>query len=125
MRVIRIVLVAVLATAGCGGQQATPRPTVEVVCAPDPFQGPDPRRLQCGEAIAAAIDVARGRLPGALVRVRFVWGSYCPPGARCLVPPPELGVVFFTVEGAPMESYVELEKSAVGVRVVSGPTLAK
>jgi hypothetical protein len=113
-----LVLAIVLSAGGCATNPSSPPPPPTVLCDDANVGGPDPDRLECAEAVAAAMT----ELPlihGQVVRIRFDWGTYCPSGRHCALPSTDVGTVFFLFDDSPQEWYIELRKSAGTIRAIS------
>jgi hypothetical protein len=54
-----------------------------------------------------------------VVRIRFDWGTYCPPGRHCAFPSTDVGTVFLVFDDSPQEWYIELRKGAGTIRAIS------
>jgi hypothetical protein len=56
--------------------------------------------LECQPAVAAALSVVKEHRDD-VERIEFHYGSYCPPGARCLARAEDHGYVVFQFRGSP------------------------
>ena len=89
----------------------TPASSPDVVCDSSQFS-PSPS-LTCGPAIAAALAALVPSHP-AIIREEFRWGGLCPPGAPCVPPLGDQGVVIFDfASGASEFVYVSLGAGGV------------
>lgn len=105
-----IVLAMALALAACGAFVPPPAPTC------DTAQFAHPATLTCEVAVDAALDSLSSHPP--LTAVEFVYGSICPPNARCMPPDGNAGTVIVTFGDASQQSvYVHLD----GGRLVVDP----
>jgi len=106
--------------AGCGAGSPAPSSSLPahsavaspaVVCDSAQFQ-PTPR-LTCGPAVAAALAVLPPAHPP-IVREEFRWGGLCPPGAPCVPPLGDAGIVIVSFASGPaVFVYVHAEGGGV------------
>jgi hypothetical protein len=95
----------------------SPVPVPEVVCDTS-LLNPSPS-LTCGPALAAALTML-GPVHRAIVREEFRWGGLCPPGAPCVAPLGDQGIVIIDfATGPPLFVYVSSAPS--GAVVASSP----
>ncbi len=82
------------------GPSASPAPSAgpspAIVCDTAQFQPAPP--LTCRPAIGAAVALLAGGHP-AIVSEEFRWGGLCPPGAPCVPPMPDAGIVIIGFAG--------------------------
>ncbi len=114
--------------AGCGAGSPAPSSSLPapsavaspaVVCDNAQFQ-PTPS-LTCGPAIAAALAVLPPAHPP-IVREEFRWGGLCPPGAPCVPPLGDAGIVIVSFASGPaVFVYVHAE---TGGAVATGSVVA-
>jgi len=118
--------------AGCGETSSSPVSSIPapsaiaspaVACDSAQFQ-PTPR-LTCGPAVAAALAVLPPAHPP-IVREEFRWGGLCPPGAPCVPPLGDAGIVIVSFASGPaVFVYVRAETrgavAAGGVVTASSP----
>jgi hypothetical protein len=96
---------------------ASPVASPEVIC--DPSQlNPSPS-LTCGPALAAALAVLAPAHPP-IIREEFRFGGLCPPGAPCVAPLGDQGIVIFDFASGQPE-FVYVSTAPVGVVVASSP----
>jgi hypothetical protein len=122
MRRLWIALTAVaVALAGCVGAASPASPSAAasptVICDTTQFQ-PTPS-LTCGSAITVALAaLAPGHAP--VTRVEFRWGGLCPPGAPCVAPLGNAGIVIVAFASGP-PVFVYVSAGADGVVAASSP----
>jgi hypothetical protein len=98
----RASLVMAVWLAACSAFVPQPRPTC------DPTQLGGAPTLTCEAAVSAAV----ASLPshGPITALDFMYGSLCPPNARCMPPPGDAGTVIVTFgDGTRRSVYVWLE----------------
>jgi hypothetical protein len=96
---------------------APPVPSPEVLC--DTSQLNPTPSLTCGPALAAALAILAPTHP-AIIREEFRWGGLCPPGAPCVAPLGDQGIVIIDFAiGAPVFVYVSSAQG--GVVAASSP----
>jgi hypothetical protein len=96
------VLVAAVAIAGCSALVPSPEPEC------DSTQFDPPPALSCEVAVDAALDSLSSHPP--VTAAAFVYGSICPPNARCMPRDGSAGTVIITFGDASQQSvYVRLE----------------
>jgi hypothetical protein len=96
---------------------ASPVASPEVVC--DTSQlNPSPS-LTCSPAIAAAVAMLAPPHPP-IVRAEFRWGGLCPPGAPCVAPRGDQGIVIIEVANGPPQ-FVYVSATAGGIVTASSP----
>ncbi len=100
-----------------GSSSNSPSASPGVVC--DGAQLQPPPTLACGAAIAAAAAaLPPGHAP--IVRLEFRRGGLCPPGAPCVPPMPDAGIVIVDLAtGPPVFVYVSAD--AAGSVTASAP----
>jgi hypothetical protein len=105
-----VVLLMAVALAACSAFVPAPQPE----CDASQFQAPP--MLTCEVAVNAALDSLSSHPP--VTAVEFVYGSICPPNARCMPPDGNAGTVIVTFGDASQQSvYVHLD----GGRLVVDP----
>lgn len=105
------VLVLTVAVAACSAFVPGPEPK----CDTSQFNAPPP--LTCQVAVDAALEALPDGRP--ITAVEFVYGSICPPNARCMPPDGSAGTVIVTFGDTTQQSvYVRLE---AGQLVVEPP----
>jgi len=119
-------LVLAVALAGCSAASSpagAPSPSPVAVASPesvcDTSQFTPTPSLTCRPAIAAAL----AALPAShapIVREEFRWGGLCPPGAPCVPPLGNAGVVIFDFASGP-SVFVYVSADAGGVVAASSP----
>jgi hypothetical protein len=122
-----VVLVALLATliTACVGSapslspltSASPAASPDVVCDTSHLN-PSPS-LTCGPAIAAALAALTLAHP-TIIREEFRWGGLCPPGAPCVAPLGDRGIVIFDFGSGP-PVFVYVSAGAGGVVAAGSP----
>ena len=95
----------------------TPFTSTDVVCDSSQF-GPSPS-LTCRPAIAAALAALVPSHP-AITREEFRWGGLCPPGAPCVPPIGNQGIVIFSFASGP-PLFVYVTAAAAGIVTASSP----
>lgn len=95
----------------------TPFTSTDVVCDSSQF-GPSPS-LTCRPAIAAALAALVPSHP-AITREEFRWGGLCPPGAPCVPPIGNQGIVIFSFASGP-PLFVYVTATAAGIVTASSP----
>jgi hypothetical protein len=107
--------VSPVASPAAGSPHAVASP--HVVC--DTTQFVPPPALTCRAAIAAAEPVLAPGHP-AIVREEFRWGGLCPPGAPCVPPMPDAGILIVEFAAGP-PVFVYVSANAAGVVAASTP----
>jgi hypothetical protein len=117
---------ALLCTGSAGAYEVTilvsdasapPVPSPEVIC--DTSQLNPTPSLTCGPALAAALAIVAPTHP-AIIGEEFRWGGLCPPGAPCVAPLGDQGIVIIDFAiGPPVFVYVSVAPG--GVVVASSP----
>jgi hypothetical protein len=109
--------VTIVVSDATGLSSASPVASPEVVC--DTWQlNPSPS-LTCGPALAAALAMLAPTHP-AIIREEFRWGGLCPPGAPCVPPVGDQGIVIFDFASGP-PLFVYVSAGAGGVVAVGPP----
>jgi len=119
-----LAVATILAIAGSGcsaaasaAPSAQPSAAVTTVC--DDAQFAPPPTLTCAPALAAAVAALPAGHPS-IVREEFRWGGLCPPGAPCVPPRGDQGIVIFDLaSGPPLVLYVTA--GASGAAAVGTP----
>jgi hypothetical protein len=96
--------VTIIVGVGSAPSSASSVASPDVVC--DTSQLNPTPRLTCGPAIAAALAVLAPAHPP-IIRAEFRWGGLCPPGAPCVAPLGDQGIVIIDfASGPPLFVYV-------------------
>lgn len=109
--------VTIVVGAGPPAASASPVAPPEVVC--DTSQLNPTPSLSCGTAIAAATAMLAPNHP-AIERAEFRWGGLCPPGAPCVPPRGDQGIVIFSFTRDP-SSFVYVTAAPGGAVTASSP----
>jgi hypothetical protein len=109
--------VTIVVSGASAPSSASPVASPEVIC--DPSQlNPSPS-LTCRPALVAALGVLAPAHPP-IIREEFRWGGLCPPGAPCVAPLGDQGIVIIDFVSGP-SVFVYLNAGAGGVVVASSP----
>ena len=109
--------VTIVVSAASAPSSASPVASPDVVC--DTSQLNPTPSLTCHPALAGALAVLAPAHPP-IIREEFRWGGLCPPGAPCVAPLGDHGIVIFDfATGSPLFVYVST--AAGGVVVASSP----
>ncbi len=117
-----VATILAIACSGCSAAasaapSSAPSAAVTTVC--DPAQFAPPPTLACGPALAAAA-AALPAEHAPIARQEFRWGGLCPPGAPCVPPTGDQGIVIFDfASGPPLVVYVT--PGASGAVAVGSP----
>ena len=119
---LAVATVLAIACSGCSAAASTapsaqPSAAVTTVC--NDAQFAPPPTLTCAPALAAAAAALPAGHPP-IARQEFRWGGLCPPGAPCVPPTGDQGIVIFTfASGPPLVVYVAA--GASGAAAVGTP----
>lgn len=109
MRAFAGSVVAVALLSGCGLFVPQLYPTCDAAS----FEG-EPA-LSCEAAVAAALDALPSH--GPVSEAEFIYGSLCPPNARCMPPDGSAGTVIFTFsDGRQLSVYVRLDGARIAAQ---------
>jgi len=106
--------VATLA-AGCSPSPSPPPVSGPRIWCDDSTRYTPQPTLTCSEAVLAANAALTG-IASLVVAIEFRYGSWCPPGARCLVSSPQIGhVIYHFVAGPPLLVRVAEDRQTLAV----------
>lgn len=109
--------VTIVVSAASALSSASPVPSPEVIC--DPSQWKPPPSLTCGPALTAALTALPPGHPS-ITHEQFRWGGLCPPGAPCLPPLGDQGIVIFDFASG-SSAFVYVSAAPGGVVAAGSP----